>query len=285
MSFFRILFQKLKTLSLSSFILFTFFLAIGAFLFFNPFSLKKINTIKNKILENAEEISISNQNSETIKDNKVSKDNKKALFKSENNRNQTSETDQTSKINPISLNSQNSENNKAVLFSKTTLKTACREVQSGRSFKAPAHRVEKLNRLMDQAIDWILTDLEGEQMDLYCLRGEKIIVLNFWATWCAPCIRELPSLSQLAENYKEEIFVLAVSTESEAEVKKFLERSFTGLSPELKIAVVKEEEKLKRFPKDKIPATYIFNKKGLLKIKHLGEKNWSDKNIVQQILN
>ena len=269
-----ILFQKLKALNLSFFISFLFLLTVGAFLFFKPFSLKKIENVKNKILENTEEFSISNQTNGAVQSSGASK----------NNTNQASET---GKIKPARFNSQNSEKqkNNTPLLSKTTLKTACREVQPDSSFKAPAHRVEKLNRLMDQAIDWVLTDLNGEQIDLYCLKDKKIIVLNFWAAWCAPCIRELPSLSKLAENYSKEIFVLAVSTESEAAVKRFLKRSFKGLSPKLKIAVVKEEEKLKRFPKDKIPATYIFNKKGLLKIKQLGEKNWSNKNIIQQILN
>ena len=167
---------------------------------------------------------------------------------------------------------------------KTILKTACREVQRNDFVKASSHRATKLNRLMDLAIDWVVIDLKGKPIDLYCFKGEKIIVLNFWATWCAPCIRELPSLSKLAESYKEEIFVVAVSTESETVVKNFLERSFKGLSPELKIAVVKEEEKLKLFPKDKTPTTYIFNKKGLLKTKHLGEVDWFNQSIIQQIL-
>ena len=164
------------------------------------------------------------------------------------------------------------------------IKTACREIPLKPSVKTATHRVEKLNRLMDQPIDWVLTDLNGELIDFYCFKEDKIIVLNFWASWCAPCIRELPSLSQLAKNYKEEIVVLAVSTEKKAVVESFLKRSFKGLNPQLKIAIVKEEEKLQRFPQDQIPATYIFNKKGLLKIKHIGEKNWSDKNIIQQIL-
>ena len=269
-----ILFQKLKALNLSFFISFLFLLTLGAFLLFKPFSLENRESTKNKLLENTEEFSISNQTRDSVQSSETSKD----------NTNQPSETD---KIKPTRFNSQNLEKqkNNTPLFTKTTLKTACREIQPDSSFKAPAHRVEKLNRLMDQAIDWVLTDLNGEQIDLYCLRNKKIIVLNFWATWCIPCIRELPSLSKLAENYNKEIFVLAVSTENEATVKRFLKRSFKGLSPKLKATVVKEEEKLKRFPKDKIPTTYIFNKKGLLKIKQLGEKNWSDKNIVQQILN
>jgi len=172
--------------------------------------------------------------------------------------------------------------------SKKPLKLACREIpeqdlKNNTSLPTSDHRVTKLNQLMDVGLDWVLTDLNDEIIDLYCLRESKIIVINFWATWCAPCIRELPSLSKLAQN--KELFVLAVSTENPSVVKKFLERAFkSGLSPQLKVAIVKEQEKLKHFPQDKIPATYIFDKKGLLKIKHMGEKDWSEPNTLKQIL-
>jgi len=257
-----------KTANLKFFILFTFLLAMGVIgLYFKPFfKLKKV------FLSNQEaKPSQKRDNKMTVKELSFNKD----------------KPVENHPIKTIALEKQTYkfQQNKGAAFNKKTLKTACREVQKDDSFKTPLHRAEKLNLLMDQAIDWVLIDLKDEPIDLYCLRDKKIIVLNFWATWCAPCIRELPSLSKLAETYKKEIFVLALSTEDQNTVKSFLKHSFKGLSPQLKIATVKEEEKLKRFPKDKIPTTYIFNKKGFLKIKQLGEKNWSDKNIIQQILN
>ena len=164
------------------------------------------------------------------------------------------------------------------------IQTSCRKLTKHPVLKPADSRVEKLNRLMDTAINWIVFDLQGGAVDFYCFRGKKIIVLNFWATWCAPCIKELPSLSKLAENHKDSIFVIAVSVEDKNKVQNFLNRSFKELSPELKIAVVNRDEKLKYFPQDNIPATYIFNKQGLLKIKELGDRDWSNTKIVQQIL-
>lgn len=164
-----------------------------------------------------------------------------------------------------------------------TLKTSCRLVVLD-SAKETLSRIQKLNSLMDQPIDWVFKDLKEEVFDLYCFRGQKIIVLNFWATWCAPCVKELSSLSELAEQHEDELFVVAVSTESKEQIENFLSQSFKGLSKELKIASVDEKEKLRYFPKDSLPSTYIFNRQGFLKIKEVGDKDWSHPQIVKNIL-
>ena len=168
------------------------------------------------------------------------------------------------------------------------IKSSCREVstESQDSKKlSSSQRIQKLTKLMDTPIDWLFKDIHGNVIDLYCLRGKKMLIVNFWATWCPPCIEELPSLSQLAENNKDKIFVVAISTESLEIITSFLNQSFSDLSPHLKVAQVTQKNKLQRFPKDSLPATYIFNKKGLLKVKELGVRDWSEKNLVQQIIN
>lgn len=167
---------------------------------------------------------------------------------------------------------------------QTSVLRSCRTFSQTPVANFNLNRVQKLNRLMDVAINWSFISLNGEVIDLYCLRNKKRIVLNFWATWCPPCIKELSSLSQLAKENKAQIFVVAVSIEDKITVEKFLTRSFSDLDPMLKIAVVDEKEKLTYFPKDNLPVTYIFNTKGFLEMKVLGDRDWSDLNVVQSIL-
>ena len=138
---------------------------------------------------------------------------------------------------------------------------------------------------MKEPLDWIIEDIEGQVIDFYCER-DKILLLNFWATWCPPCIQELESLSQLAHSYPKEILVVAISYEEKDKIKNFLSRSFGGrLSPEIKFASVKESEQLKYFPKDKLPVSYIFNKKGHLKMKESGYRDWSDPKLIKALRN
>ena len=72
--------------------------------------------------------------------------------------------------------------------------------------------------------DFTATDAEGNTLDLRSLRG-KPVLLNLWATWCAPCIAELPTLDKLAIEYGERMEVLAISQDiSQTEkVAPFLE--------------------------------------------------------------
>jgi peroxiredoxin len=73
-----------------------------------------------------------------------------------------------------------------------------------------------------QHADFTLTDLEGRPWKLADLKG-KVVLLNFWATWCPPCNRELPDLQALYEKYKDQGFVvLAVSDEEAGKVKPFI---------------------------------------------------------------
>jgi peroxiredoxin len=73
-----------------------------------------------------------------------------------------------------------------------------------------------------QAADFTLFDLHGKQWHLQELRG-KVVLVNFWATWCPPCRKEMPDLDALYNKYKDQGFVvLAISDEETAKVSPFI---------------------------------------------------------------
>jgi peroxiredoxin len=73
-----------------------------------------------------------------------------------------------------------------------------------------------------QNADFTLTDLQGKSWHLRDLRG-KIVLVNFWATWCPPCRKEMPDLQALYEKYKDDGFlVLSISDEDAAKVAPFI---------------------------------------------------------------
>lgn len=76
----------------------------------------------------------------------------------------------------------------------------------------------------DTAIDFELKMLDGETFKLSEHRG-KVVFLNIWATWCGPCVMEMPDIDKLAQAYPEELVVLGVSCDdSEATMKAFVEQ-------------------------------------------------------------
>lgn len=77
-----------------------------------------------------------------------------------------------------------------------------------------------------QATDFSLPTLEGEERSLHEERG-KVVIINFWATWCEPCKIEMPHLQSFYEKYKEDVEILAVNVtdkESDKAVKKFIDK-------------------------------------------------------------
>ncbi len=74
-----------------------------------------------------------------------------------------------------------------------------------------------------QVPDFEMTLLNGESASFDDFRGKKVL-LNFWATWCGPCVGEMPALQRLAEEYPEELVILAVDCgEDQATVQAFID--------------------------------------------------------------
>lgn len=73
-----------------------------------------------------------------------------------------------------------------------------------------------------QKADFTLTDLQGKAWELHELRG-KVVLVNFWATWCPPCRKEMPDLQTLYDRFKDKGFVvLSISDEETAKVAPFI---------------------------------------------------------------
>jgi peroxiredoxin len=73
-----------------------------------------------------------------------------------------------------------------------------------------------------QQADFTLTDLQGKSWTLKDLRG-KVVLVNFWATWCPPCRKEMPDLDALYERFRDQgLVVLAISDEDAGKVKPFV---------------------------------------------------------------
>ena len=141
-----------------------------------------------------------------------------------------------------------------------------------KSSSGSTHRLNKIISLTEQPIHWTVQDIEGKTVVIKGV-GQSLVV-NLWATWCPPCIEELPSLSDLAEKLGQNGLVVALSTEPLDKVQRFIKTSFPDLSSYLKIVSVTEEERNRVFPADSLPVTYLFNQKGLLVKKVIGAKDW-----------
>lgn len=89
---------------------------------------------------------------------------------------------------------------------------------------ADGQRGEETDEEKIQMPDFEMTFLDGETLSFEEYRGKKVL-LNFWATWCGPCVGEMPAFQKLADEYPGELVILAVNcSEDQGTVQKFVQR-------------------------------------------------------------
>lgn len=114
-----------------------------------------------------------------------------------------------------------------------------------------------------------LMTLAGETFDLNAVKG-KPVVLNFWATWCGPCQRELPTLQAAAERYGEQVLIVGVDQgEEPATVQQYVDR--LGLT--FTIPLDAEFAVSELYNVRGLPTTFFIDRQGVIRQMWLGEMN------------
>ncbi|WP_128914953.1 TlpA family protein disulfide reductase [Granulicella sibirica] len=111
-------------------------------------------------------------------------------------------------------------------------------------------------------------------VDLSKLRG-KVVVLNLWATWCAPCIQELPSLLEMHHDLPD-VVIVAVSLDQDEDIyRKFLVQRHVDLE-----TVRDESGRINAlYGTAQIPETYVIDRDGVLRRKFVSAQNWTSPEI------
>ncbi len=138
--------------------------------------------------------------------------------------------------------------------------------------------------ISDNDYNWEFENLSGEKALLSDYKG-KVIFLNLWATWCPPCIAEMPSIQELYDKYKdnEQIVFLIVSNEKTEKVSAFIQkRGFT-----FPVQITRYQLP-KPFYTQSIPTTFLVSKSGKIVVKETGAANWGGEKmqkIVDELIN
>lgn len=119
--------------------------------------------------------------------------------------------------------------------------------------------------------NWILENKNGAALNFEEARG-KVILINFWATWCPPCIAEMPSMQLLYDDYKDKIEFVFVSNESFSVINEFMDKN--EYTFEVFNSITKYPED---FDVSSIPRTFLIDKKGNMVIDKVGAANWNSK--------
>lgn len=125
------------------------------------------------------------------------------------------------------------------------------------------------------ALDWNLATLDGAAINLKELAGNRPVFINFWATWCPSCVKEMPSIEKLYGIYKDRVVFATISSEDAATLKDF------ALRKNIRLPIYKlYGERPPGLESRAIPATFILSPEGKILVKHIGAADWADEKVV-----
>ncbi len=131
------------------------------------------------------------------------------------------------------------------------------------------------------APDFTLRDVEGKTHKLSDYRG-KVVMINFWATWCPPCRYELPSMQRAYEKLKRsDVEFLAINLGEDADTIFTFTADYPVTFP---LLMDLDSSVSNMYPVIGLPTTYFVNPEGQLVYRAIGSREWDEKQMLEKIL-
>ncbi|MBT8305693.1 MAG: TlpA family protein disulfide reductase [Maribacter sp.] len=147
----------------------------------------------------------------------------------------------------------------------------------GRLFATSATVLKVELRMPVKNYDWQLVNADGKEFNFEMTKG-KVVLVNFWATWCPPCVAEMPSLQNLYNDYFDKVEFMFVAQDKVEKVSAFIAKKGYTLP-----VYYSRTEAPKLLTSKTIPTTYVINREGKIIVAETGAADWnSDK--VRKIL-
>lgn len=142
-----------------------------------------------------------------------------------------------------------------------------------RMFSFSPSSIEADERVLVESYDWTLRSADGENLELNAFKGE-VIIINFWATWCPPCVAEMPDFQDLYNDYGDRVKFLFVSNDPVDKVLRFVKENDYSLpfySP--------RTAEPARLNYTVLPTTFILSKDQKIAMRKEGAANWNGSSV------
>jgi thiol-disulfide isomerase/thioredoxin len=125
--------------------------------------------------------------------------------------------------------------------------------------------------------------MDEEKHSLNDLHG-KVVLLNFWATWCPPCRREMPSMERLYQKFNGENFTVIAINQMEDGDHVFAYTGQLDVDPTFTILFDKDSKVSNNYQVSGLPTTYLIDKQGNIRYRAIGGREFDHPEVEKQIL-
>lgn len=150
-------------------------------------------------------------------------------------------------------------------------------LHKGLSYINQSSLIEEGERVKVTYSNWILKSDNKEVLNFNDTKN-KVVLINFWATWCAPCIAEMPSLQKLYEKYGNDVEFLFITNETMEVIQDFKNKKNYTFP-----VYIRRSDVPKELITRSIPRTFIINKKGEIVIDESGAVDWYSETVRNQL--
>ena len=145
---------------------------------------------------------------------------------------------------------------------------------------SPSEKNEKERETL-QDYNWNLQKINSEEINFSQSKG-KVSIVNFWATWCPPCVAEMPSFQKLYDVYGEKVDFYFVTSEKPEKIISFMAKNGYALP-----IYLQSYEAPKKLQSQALPTTYVISKTGEIVVDEEGAADWNSKKmhaLLEQLL-
>ena len=151
------------------------------------------------------------------------------------------------------------------------------------SSSRPSYEPVKIVDMGDQAPDFLLEDTAGNKVSLASLRG-KVVLVNFWATWCPPCRKEMPALEALYKKLGTDDFAVLAVNQWEDPDHVFTYTGDLNVFPTFPILFDPESAVSEKYRVKGLPTSFLVDKQGRLAYRAVGGRDFDHPEVEKLIL-
>jgi thiol-disulfide isomerase/thioredoxin len=140
-------------------------------------------------------------------------------------------------------------------------------------------QIDQEERVVLKDYDWSLSTLDSESVNLSRSLG-KVTIISYWATWCAPCLAEMPYLQELYDNYGDKVDFYFISQEKKTTLQNFLDKKNYSIPVYIPIESSPEALEIRS-----LPTTLLISRSGEIVIRKTGVANWNDEKVYELLDN